>query len=466
MSPRQGKVRLRRFAAAGACALLVAIAGVAPASADEWSGPTTQAVAYNADWVPYLDPPEKPAAVCLVDSGVAITPDTPADSPTGPIVKRLALDGGPGTEAGASWPGMHGTRMAFVGAAPVNGWGAVGFWPGARVVSIRAMAIADTDFPFDSYARAVGLCTKQATSLNIVAVNLSLSCSCSPTPDEVGRLDEQIAKAHNNGESVVAAAGNNASEVGHPANQSGVVGVAAGDRNGALCAFSNRGETVDLTAPGCDLDLADPNSGALWSAYESGTSGAAMTASVTLALLRSYRPELGWAGAEQLLLRASQGGTSASAIDVERLFRDAGLSPLVDKAKSHLPAGNSLGSFGPGDRDANPTELASGSDTPDVTSSRTRTRLPKPRLDSFLKLGHRLTIAVSNRPPTAELAITIMRRRGKRGYRTITIRRASSDVLTMRVSKPQGALARLGIRYTLPREPSRTSRPLYQQVRL
>src|SRR4051812_24887315 len=97
MGPRQGNVRMRRFAAAVACAL-AGMGVLAPsATADEWRGPTTEGVGPNPDWTPSLAPPEKPAAVCLVDSGVNITPDTPADSPDGPILKRLSLDRGPGT---------------------------------------------------------------------------------------------------------------------------------------------------------------------------------------------------------------------------------------------------------------------------------------------------------------------------------------------------------------------------------
>src|SRR3954452_3747317 len=187
VDPRQGKDWLRR--AAALTGVIAALATVAPcAMADEVAVPTTQATAYNADWVPYLDPPAKPAAVCLVDSGVNVTLDTPADSPEGPIVKRLPLDGGPGTAANDTWEGLHGTRMAFVGGAPINGWGAVGFWPGARIVSIRAMPAGASGFPFDDYSRAILLCNKQ-TALNVAAVNLALDCTCQPTAAERDRLD-------------------------------------------------------------------------------------------------------------------------------------------------------------------------------------------------------------------------------------------------------------------------------------
>src|SRR3954469_6385688 len=165
MKPWQGIAPLRRRSAATVVGVIfAALAAIfaASAAADESAMPTAQAVAANADWVPYLDPPAKPAAVCLVDSGVDVTPDTPADSPDGPIVKRIALDGGPGTAANTTWEGGHGTRMAFVGAAPANGWGAVGFWPGARIISIRAMPAESTGFRFNSYSQAIDLCNKQA----------------------------------------------------------------------------------------------------------------------------------------------------------------------------------------------------------------------------------------------------------------------------------------------------------------
>src|SRR5262245_37097872 len=97
VKPWQGTAFARRVTIYLAVAIAAAWALAGGASADESAWPTAQAVAANATWVPYLDPPPKPAAICLVDSGVDITPDTPADSPDGPILKRLSLDGGPGT---------------------------------------------------------------------------------------------------------------------------------------------------------------------------------------------------------------------------------------------------------------------------------------------------------------------------------------------------------------------------------
>jgi hypothetical protein len=438
----------------------------APAAmADESAMPTTQAQAYNADWVPYLDPPEKPAAVCLVDSGVNITPDTPADSPTGPIVKRLALDGGSGEAASPTWEGLHGTRMAFVGAAPVNDWGAVGFWPGARIVSIRAMPTGSTDFPFDAYSRAVDQCNKQAVAHNVVAVNLSLGCDCQPNAEERARLSFEVARAHNNNQSVIAAAGNAMAAVGSPADQPGVVAVAAGDRTGMLCGFSNRGEGIDLIAPGCDVDLANTTTGELWSGYSSGTSGAAMSASVVLALLRSYRPDLNWQAAEEVLARSARMGPAGPTLDLEAGFRSIGLGSLVDAARARAPrtVAPSASSTEPKNE---PVELPinADSDVPGHILPGSNGRpLRTPHLKRLIRREMRLIVSVNNRPVRAQMSVTVESRRNEFGYaRVARVARTSSRIV---LRLPRGWRGgRVTVQYRLGRAPNVTSTPVHREV--
>lgn len=437
------------------------------ATAEESAMPTTQARAYNADWVPYLDPPEKPAAVCLVDSGVDITPDTPPDSPDGPIVKRLSLDGGPGTAANSTWEGGHGTRMAFVGAAPVNGWGTVGFWPGARIVSIRAMPPGGTSFPFDYYSKAVDLCNKWATSERVVAINLSLGCLCAPGPDEAARLENQVAAAHANNQSVVAAAGNRAGSIGSPANEPGILAVAAGDRANALCLLSNRGDGVDLVAPGCDVDLANPASGQLWSDYQSGTSGASITTSVVLALLRSYSPSLSWQTAEELTTASARPTVSGQILDVEALFDAAGLGALVDAAKARArafaerseeavraPTGSGIGSVaGPDDV----VNVSVKSEHPVLH------RLVEPRVKRLIKRAGRLTVSVRNLPFGARLLLTLQSRRGEFVYTTVLRATSSASHISLRLPRRWRG-GRVVLRYQLVAPPQSTSSSVYRGV--
>jgi len=316
---------------------LAALAMPGSAIAAESALPTTQARAYGADWVPYLDPPAKPAAVCLVDSGINITPDTPADSPDGPILERSALDGGTGEAAGSSWEQLHGTRMAMAAAAPINGWGTVGFAPGVRIVSVRAMPTGKTTFPFDDYRRAIDECAKRHTSRTpIAAVNLSLGCDCVASEESVGLLANKVAQVQRLGISVVASAGNDAGPIGIPASIPGVVAVGAGDAYGGFCGFSNRGPELDVIAGGCDLDLADPASGQPWEGYAGGTSAAAVLTAASLALVRSFRPDLSRTDAEEIVA-GKPDRAAPSVLSVETAFRRAGLDQLVEEARRQAP---------------------------------------------------------------------------------------------------------------------------------
>lgn len=471
VNPRQGTTR--------ACALLAAVAAaailciVSPAAwATEVALPTTQAKAYNADWVPYLDPPAKPAAVCLVDSGVDITPDTPADSETGPIVKRLSVDGGPGTAANTTWAGGHGTRMAFVGAAPINGWGAVGFWPGARIISIRAMPAGETSFPFDNYSRAIELCSKQARPYRIVAVNLALGCECQPTGDEIARLENQVLRAHSNGESVVAAAGNGGGPVGSPGRQDGILAVAAGGASANLCAFSNHGPEVAVTAPGCDVDLANPLTGELWSAYQSGTSGASVTVASALALLRSYGPEIDRERAEALLASTARATADGFALDVENLFRTAGLGALVDSARlreSSTAEAQTVSVDNAAPLDAASSVAPTGDARPSYEAGlitvgpRRHAELSAPRI-AIRRARRRLTLTAANRPRRAEVEITIERRHGEFRFRTAATIRRSKDAVTFRLPRDWNG-GRLSVRFVLLTGSRAASRAVLLRVR-
>ena len=67
---------------AAALAAAIFTSTSASAGAAESAMPTRQASAYGMDWIPYIDPADLPPvsqrkAVCLVDTGVDVTPDLP-----------------------------------------------------------------------------------------------------------------------------------------------------------------------------------------------------------------------------------------------------------------------------------------------------------------------------------------------------------------------------------------------------
>src|SRR3954468_13634887 len=113
----------------------------APPARAEYKTTTSQALAAHAEWLPYAPPPPNgPAAVCLVDTGVDLNPDTASN-----VIARIALDGGDPSDLS---PSKHGTQMAMIMGAPINDWGMVGFWPGVRIVSVRASSWGDDRFDF------------------------------------------------------------------------------------------------------------------------------------------------------------------------------------------------------------------------------------------------------------------------------------------------------------------------------
>ena len=120
-------------------------------------GPATRVSAQNPDWADaqptawhqlaraesLLSAPEppNPVTVCIVDSGVNMTPDL-----EGVVVERLAYDGG---DPGDTYPqeGIddgHGTYVATFLAGQVNGWGGAGLWPRAKIVSVRVFRLSYT----------------------------------------------------------------------------------------------------------------------------------------------------------------------------------------------------------------------------------------------------------------------------------------------------------------------------------
>src|SRR3954470_4301932 len=142
----------------------LALTGAPPATA-EYKTTTAQALAAHAEWLPYAPPPPNgAAAVCLVDTGVDLNPDTASN-----VIARIALDGGDPSDLSDS---KHGTQMAMVMGAPINDWGMVGFWPGVKIVSVRPSFGASGRFPYAGYRNAIEACVERASSLHLVAIAL------------------------------------------------------------------------------------------------------------------------------------------------------------------------------------------------------------------------------------------------------------------------------------------------------
>lgn len=208
--------------------------------------------------------------------------------------------------ADSSW---HGTHIAgTIGASTDNATGVAGIDWRARLLPVRVLGkcgglLSDI---VDALYWSAGLPVANVPANPNAARVLNLSLSgAGPCPLS---LQGAFSAIHAAGATVVVAAGNNAGSAGSyfPGNCSGVITVAATDRQGQRASYTNTGSVVTLSAPGGDpavdtgiLSLSNSGTtvpGADGYAFAAGTSMAAAHVSGLVALMRAANP--GLTGAE------------------------------------------------------------------------------------------------------------------------------------------------------------------------
>jgi hypothetical protein len=373
--------------------LLLALA--APAEAEPVEV-TAQAKAARAEFLLRVAPPATPAAICLVDTGVNLTPDTAG------VIARISL---PGLDGSDQSPSRHGTRTAMFIGAQSNGFGMVGLWPHARIVSVQSNFPGQEVIPMGAYLTGINRCTVQAGLHGIKVIVVALSTETVPSPASIEDLTDGVLTARLQGLNVIVAAGDNAGRpVGTPANIPGAVSVGAVDAGtGAACPSSAAG--ARLLVLGCAVDAADPSTGQPLQG-PLGTSAAAAIAGTALAALRTWRPDLGPDAAEQLLIGGGR-------LDLTAAFVAAGLQAVVEP-----PA-------------PPPVPTVTPAPAP-------KQRLAKPRLSvRETRKGNRRTLTIRSRNRVAGTTLTVrVYRRTGRTLRRVATRTARSSRVVVRISRP------------------------------
>ena len=181
----------------------------------------------------------------------------------------------------------HGTATAAVAAAPVNGAGIVGVWPGMRALNLPVPAQIRCSDSSSNINRAV--------EAGAAVINMSYGSSSACFAEY-----EQLQRATRAGVTLVAAAGNeftSGNPLEFPASLPHVLTVAAIGPDFKASYFSNANSAVDLSAPGENILTAVPvaaDTDGTRDGYQAldGTSFAAPMVAATAAWVRAQRPGL------------------------------------------------------------------------------------------------------------------------------------------------------------------------------
>jgi Subtilase family len=239
-----------------------------PLSGDEW-----WRAAIGAD---SSEPPGPGKPLTIVDSGLDISHPEFAGRPDTTILNRQTV---------RDREDDHGTEVASVAGAPVNGVGVVGVYPRLRLYSWDA----SPNGLLSDAAAIQGI--RQAARLGPGVINLSFG-----GPLDNPALEQAIMFAVRAGSLVVAAAGNDGGEstASFPAEYPHVLTVGATDPRDRVTDFSTKMPWIDLAAPGVSIPVAEPTSfdASGYVLDAAGTSFSSPMVAAAAAWIWTLRPDL------------------------------------------------------------------------------------------------------------------------------------------------------------------------------
>ncbi len=189
----------------------------------------------------------------------------------------------------------HGTHVAGIVAAAINGVGSAGAAPNVTIYAVKVLNDAGYG-TYSDIAEGIVLAVKGPDGAVGTADDAKiLSMSLGGSSDSQV-LRDAVKWAYSNGAVLVAAAGNSGDgdpttdNVEYPARYPEVIAVAAVDSSGSVPTWSSDGPEVDVAAPGVNVYSTYKNGGY---ATLSGTSMATPHVSATVALIQALRVAAG-----------------------------------------------------------------------------------------------------------------------------------------------------------------------------
>lgn len=261
--------------------------------------------------------------LAVLDTGVEGThPDLSANLRQGAEFLR-----GTGVSSGNGWTDEngHGTHVAGIAAAGVNGFGVEGLAPDLAILPVRVLDQNGSGHNSDVAAGIVW-----ATDHGADVINLSLG-----SPAQDANLQAAVDYARSRGVVVVAAAGDSwfqGNPTIYPAAYDDVIAVAATNQYQGRAGFSQSGDWIDVTAPGEEVV-----STYIGNSYESmnGTSMAASFVAASAAMLLGSQPNLTPAQVQE---RLELTATDLGPLGFDPDFGHGLVSPLRAMTQALVPA--------------------------------------------------------------------------------------------------------------------------------
>ncbi len=160
---------------------------------------------------------------------------------------------------------------------------------GVKILPVKVADLYNYSWGLDEWMSTADVEKAICYATNMGAKVINMSFGCSYTPKE--NLEEEVDYAHDNGVTLIAAAGNEGIDIiSYPAKMEKIIAVGATDQADEHLDFSNTGDEMEISAPGVDIIVIEE--GGEYTTDSWGTSFSAPMVSATVGLMLSVNPDL------------------------------------------------------------------------------------------------------------------------------------------------------------------------------